>query len=41
MLRWPGILQSKQIDSKVMKARVLDVVGEALEGLTKARAQDA
>lgn len=40
VLRWPGVLQSKQVDPQLMKAELLNVVGEALDELLAARRQE-
>ncbi len=40
VLRWPGILQSRQTDPKVMKAHLLDILDQALDGMVKARAKE-
>ena len=37
VLRWPGVLQAKKADPDVMKTKLLEVLGEALDGLVKAR----
>jgi len=39
-LKWPGILQAKKADPKVMKAHLLAVVGQALDGMVQARAKE-
>ena len=40
VLRWPGILQTKKTDPKVMKEHLLGVVSEALDALVAMRAQE-
>ncbi|MCH2190117.1 MAG: YicC family protein [Gammaproteobacteria bacterium] len=40
VLRWPGVLQAKKADPEVMKAKLLEVLGIALDGLVKARATE-
>ncbi len=40
VLKWPGILQAKKADPKVMKGHLLTVLGEALDSLVQARAQE-
>jgi len=40
VLRWPGVMQSKKVDPKIMKTHLLGAVGEALVGLNKARAKE-
>ena len=40
VLRWPGVLQSKKIDSDVMKAKLLQVMEQALDSLIISRATE-
>lgn len=40
VLRWPGILQSRQIDPAIMKAHLLSILDQALEGMVDARAKE-
>lgn len=40
VLKWPGILQAKKADPKIMKGHLLSVVGEALDSLLQVRAQE-
>ncbi len=40
VLRWPGVLQSKQADPKLMKKSLLSVVSQALEELIVAREKE-
>jgi len=39
-LKWPGILQAKKADPKVMKAHLLSVLDQALDGMVQARAKE-
>jgi len=39
-LRWPGVLQAKKANPKLMKESLLSVVNEALDGLLISRAQE-
>ncbi len=40
VLRWPGVLQAKKVAPELMKAHLLNVVEQALNGLSKARAKE-
>jgi len=40
VLKWPGILQARKADPKKMKAQLLDVINQALDGMVSARAQE-
>lgn len=40
VLRWPGILQARQIDPKIIKAHLMDVLDQALKGMLESRAQE-
>ncbi len=40
VLKWPGILQARKADPKVMKGHLLSVLDQALDGLVQARAQE-
>lgn len=40
ILRWPGVLQAKKVDPKVIKQHLLSVVESALEGMIAARVQE-
>ncbi len=40
VLRWPGVLQAKQADPKLMKQSLLSVLNDALDGLLASRAQE-
>lgn len=40
VLRWPGVLQAKRADPKLMKKSLLSVLNEALDGLLTSRAQE-
>ena len=39
-LKWPGILQAKKADPAIMKAHLLAIVDQALDGMRKARAKE-
>lgn len=40
VLRWPGILQSREVDPAVMKKHLVTVLEQALSGLSDSRAQE-
>jgi len=40
VLRWPGVLQAKQVDPNLMKVKLLQVMEQALDSLIKARAAE-
>jgi len=40
VLRWPGILQARKIDPKVMKGHLLSVLDQALVGMVESRGQE-
>jgi len=40
VLRWPGVLQAKEIDPKKTQSELVSVVTTALDGLVKARAKE-
>jgi len=40
VLRWPGVLQAKQVDPTLMKKNLIEVVTQALQGLVLARQQE-
>ena len=40
VLKWPGLLQARKADPKQMKAQLLEVLNQALEGMVVARAQE-
>ena len=40
VLRWPGILQARKVDPKIMKGHLLSIVDQALQGLLDSRAQE-
>ncbi len=40
VLRWPGVLQAKQVDPALMKVSLLEVLGEALINMKQARATE-
>jgi len=40
VLRWPGVLQAKKVDPSVMKASLLAVLAQALDGMKQARATE-
>ena len=40
VLKWPGVLQAKQVDPDLMKAKLLQLMEQALDSLIKARATE-
>ena len=40
VLRWPGILQAKQVDPAVMKKHLLTLLEQALDGMVESRGQE-